>query len=72
MYSIVTVPNNTVLYLKVAKRVGLKNPHHKEKICNCVLMDVRCIVVIILQNTQESNHYVVHLKLVCYMSIISQ
>lgn len=37
------------------------------------ILPLRLTVVIILQNTQLSNHYVVHLRLIqCYMSIIPQ
>ena len=32
MYSIVTIVNNTVLYLKAAKRVDPKISHHRKKI----------------------------------------
>ena len=36
IYSMVTIVNNTILYVKVAKRVDLKNFHQKEIICNHV------------------------------------
>ncbi len=36
MYSVVTIANNIVVYLKVAKRVDLKSSHPKKKIiCYC-------------------------------------
>ena len=37
MYSMVTIVNNAVTYLKVAERVDLKSSHHKKKLfCNYV------------------------------------
>ena len=53
------------MYLKVAKKAGLKGSHHKQK-CNyvCMMTDVtRFIVLIISQGIQMSNHYVIYLKL---------
>lgn len=38
-YNMMTVFNN-IVYLKVAKRGALKSSHHKEKNCNCEMMDV--------------------------------
>lgn len=52
MYSMVTIANNTVLHLKVSKRVDLKSPHHKKKFF--VIM----VVVIILQCIPTSSHHV--------------
>ena len=31
-----TVANNMILHIKVAKRVDPKSSHHKKKTCNCV------------------------------------
>ena len=42
----------------------------QEKIMQlCVVLVLDVIMVIILQYIQILNHYVVHLKLICYMSI---
>ena len=66
---------NTVLYIWKLLRVNLKSSLlKKKKTCNYVQGWVltRLIMVIISQYIQISNHYVVYLKLICYMSIISQ
>ena len=68
MYSMVTIVNTVVyLYLKVAKRVGLKSSRHIQKY-NCGVMDMltNLIVVIILQYIHISNHHIVYLKLTQY------
>ena len=31
MYSMMTIVNKTIAYLKVAKKVSLKSSHHKKK-----------------------------------------
>ena len=36
MYSMVPIVSNTVLYMKVAKRINLKISYQKKKICNYV------------------------------------
>ena len=59
--------------MKVSKSKSYyKSTHHKEKICNYVWWWwlSRPIVVIILQNTQISNHYVIHPKLnICWLHL---
>ena len=54
-----------IIYLQVAKRVGFKNSHHKEKIITIwtwwILTNL--IVVIILQHIQKSNNYIDTLNL---------
>ena len=39
-YFMVTIVNNTIAYLKVAKRVNLKSSHHKKKKSVAMLMDI--------------------------------
>lgn len=34
IYSIGTIINNSILHMKVAKRIDLKSSHHRKKICN--------------------------------------
>lgn len=73
MYNGVTIVNNTVLCLKVTKRVDLKVLIIGRKVYNymkpCVL--TKFMVVIISQCTQKS--YFVYHKLIQYcMSTISQ
>ena len=69
MYSIMTVVNNSVVYLKVAKRVDLKSSHHKERqLCEVIDVSTNLIVVIISQYIHISNHTLTQ----CSMSIISQ
>lgn len=60
-----TIFNNTVFYVKAAKRVDLEFSS-KEKSCNYVwgqMLLIRLPVVISLQYIQILNHYVVYLKL---------
>lgn len=57
----------------VTKRVDLKNSHYTQKnSCNYIWrwMLITFIVLIIARYPRVSNHYAVHLKVICYMSII--
>lgn len=66
MYRMVTMVNNTFIYLKVAKIVNLKISHHKKNNSVTIYGDghwLHFIVAIILQYIQIANH-VVHLKLI--------
>lgn len=66
MYYRVTIVNNTVLCLKVTKRVDLKVLITGRKVCNCMkpCMLTKFMVVIISQCTQKS--YFVYHKLIWY------
>lgn len=58
IYSMVTIVNNTVLYLKVAKRISKecqKSSSQEEKKCSYVYGRMS-YVVSISQNTQVSDH----------------
>ena len=54
--------------MKVAKRVALKEKNN----CEWGWVLTRLLVVIISQYVQILNPYVVHLKLLCFMSVVSQ
>lgn len=43
MYGMVSIANNTVIYLKVAKRENLKSSHHKKKTYNYEVTDVNLL-----------------------------
>lgn len=69
MNNMVTIFNNTILHIRKVWRINLKRPLSQEKrFCNYV---DRLTAVILLKYMQISN-YVLHLKVICYMSIIPQ
>lgn len=76
MHRMVVMVNNTVLYLKVVKRVNFKYSYYtKKKWLSCEMMEVlaNTMVLIIMRHLNISNHHIIHLKFAhCYMSIISQ
>ena len=60
------------MYVKVAKRAGLKRAHHKKIMCSCEWWwMVTELLVIISQHVHISNHDTGHLKLHCSEPIIS-
>lgn len=65
IYFMVTIVKNNVLHIwKLPRKQSLKGVTTGKKI-KCVWWDrlTRLIVVIVLQYTQISSHYVVHLKI---------
>ena len=50
-----------IVHLEVAKRVDLKRFYQRKNICNCMVTDVR-LLLIISQCIQILTHCVVHLK----------
>lgn len=51
----VTIVNNTLIYWKVTKRVGLKSSDHKNKNYNCAVMDVN--------QTFCSDHFAIYINI---------
>jgi len=64
-----------MIYLKAAKRVGLKCSHNKKEMVLCDVMSflANAVVVIISQYISVSKPHIVYLKFTqCYTSIMSQ
>lgn len=68
VHSTATTVNSMSHVPKLLKELSLKNPHHKKKKCACKLL-TRPIMVMILQYTQISNHYVIYLSQKCWLCL---
>ena len=74
-YIIAAIINSTELYTWKLLREWILNVltmHTKRWLYEGMVALIHLIVIIIFQYTHVLNHHIIHLKLACYMSIVSQ
>lgn len=62
MYSMLTIVNTTVLFIRKLLKVDLKNYHKKKDVSLCMVMVVKKLVVWIKVEVRENEHAVKHCK----------